>query len=88
MCFAFLETALDRVPRNVVEWAMRKRGIPEALVTAVMVDVGLHQRSSLSPLLFAIVIDVATNEIKEGTLQEILYMDDSVLIAQTVAEQH
>ena len=31
--------------------------------------------------------DVATNEIKEGTLQEILYVDDLVLIALTMAEQ-
>ena len=66
---------------------MRKEGIPEALVTAVMslckgartkVKVGTHfseefevnftahQGSVLSPLLFAIVVDVAMNEIKEG----------------------
>ena len=36
------------------------------------VNVRVHQRSDLSPLLFAIVIDVVTNEIKEVTLQEIL----------------
>ena len=51
------------------------------------VDVGLHQGSVLSPLLlFAIVIDVVTNEIKEGILQEILYVDDIVLIAEIMAE--
>ena len=32
------------------------------------VSVGVHQGSFLSPLLFAIVIIAATNEIKEGTL--------------------
>ena len=52
------------------------------------VNVGVHQGSVISPLLFAIVIDVVTNEIKEGTLQEILYVDDSVLIAETMAELH
>ena len=31
-------------------------------------------------------IDVVANEIKAGTLQEILYADDIVLIADTVAE--
>ena len=31
-------------------------------------------------------IDVVTNEIKESTLQEILYADDLVLIAETMAE--
>ena len=74
VCFVDLEKAFHRVPRKVVEWAMRKRGIPEALATAVMslykgagttvkvgthfseeleVNVGVHQRSVLSPLLFA-----------------------------------
>ena len=39
-------------------------------------------------LLTAIVINVATNEIMEGTLQGILYADDFVLIAKTMAELH
>ena len=36
MCFVDQEKAFDRVPRKVVEWAMRKKGIPETLLTAVM----------------------------------------------------
>ena len=36
MCFIDLEEAFDRVPRKVLEWAMRKKGIPEAMVRTVM----------------------------------------------------
>ena len=51
-------------------------------------DAGVHRGSVLSPLLFAIVVDVVTNEIKEGMLQEILYVDNIVLIAESMAELH
>ena len=35
MCFVNLEKAFDRVPRRVMEWAMKKKGLPEILVKAV-----------------------------------------------------
>ena len=105
MCFVYLQKAFDRVLRKVVEWAMRKKGIPEAVVMSLYkgarkkvkvgahlseefeVKVGVHQGSVLSPLLFAIVVNVAANEIKEGMLQVILYAGDIVLIAESMAEQ-
>ena len=37
-------------------------------------------------ILFSNVIDIATSEIKEGMLQEILYVDGIVLITETMAE--
>ena len=35
ICFVFLEKAFDRAPRKVLEWALRKKGIPEVLVRSV-----------------------------------------------------
>ena len=36
MCFVDLEKVFDRVPRRVMEWDMKKKGLPEILVKAVM----------------------------------------------------
>ena len=34
--FVDLEKAFDRVPRKVLEWAVRQKGTPEVLVRSVM----------------------------------------------------
>ena len=104
--FAFvdLEKAFDRVPREVVRYALRKSGVEESLVKAVMslytractvvrtakgdsdgfeVKVGVHQGSVLSPLLFAIVMDVVSRDVRCGLPWELLYADDLVLMAHT-----
>ena len=36
MCLVNLDKVLDTVPRKVLEWVMRKNGIPEYLATSVM----------------------------------------------------
>ena len=35
-CFVDLEKAFDRVPRRVIEFALRKKGVEEKLMQAVM----------------------------------------------------
>ena len=40
MCFVDLEKAFERVPRRAMKWAMRKKGLPEILVKAV---ISLHE---------------------------------------------
>ena len=36
MCFVDMEKAFERVPRKVMEWAMRKKGLSEVMVRAVI----------------------------------------------------
>jgi hypothetical protein len=36
MCFVDLEKAFDCVPRKAIEWALRKKGVNDRLVMAVM----------------------------------------------------
>ena len=87
--FVDLEKAFDRVPREVVRWALRKLGMEAWLIRTVIglytgactvvitdaglsesfeVNVGLHQGSVLSSLLFADVIDVVYSELRSGTI--------------------
>ena len=52
----------------------------------MQVKVGLHQGSVLSPLLFIIVMEVLSQNVKEGLPWELLYADDLVLIAESIDE--
>jgi len=36
MWFVDLEKAFDRIPRKVVEWSLRMKGVPEVIVKAVL----------------------------------------------------
>ena len=103
MCFIDLEKAFNRIPRKVLEWAIRKRGIPEVMVRAVMslyegaktrigvglelskefeVKVGVHQ--VCRHCFFLIMVDVVTENVINGLINEMLYVDDLVLMRETM----
>ena len=46
--------------------------------------VEMHQGSVLSPFLFAVMVDVVTEFTREGALSELLYVDDLVLMSETI----
>ena len=105
MAFVDLEKAFDRVPRDVIWWAMRKLGIDEWLVLLVQsmytdvrsrvrvgngyseefgVAVGVHQGSVLSPLLFIIVLEALSREVRTSCPWKLLYADDLVTSAESM----
>ena len=47
---------------------------------------GVHQGSVLSPLLFAIVVDVVTENARRGVVNELLYADDLVIMSEDMED--
>ena len=92
MAFVNLEKAFDRVPRKIIWWALRKFSVEEWIVRCMQmhgsvsvlvwgtmkfeVNVGVHQGSVLSPLLFIIVLEALSRELRSGVPWEDLYADD------------
>ena len=49
-----------------------------------LVQVGVRQGFVLSPMLFAIAVDVILENAREGLMNEILYADDLVLMSESI----
>ena len=47
---------------------------------------GVHQGSALGPLLFIMVMDVLREDVRDGSLLELLYADDLVLCGESLNE--
>ena len=50
------------------------------------VNVGVHQASVLSPLLFILVFEALSRELRTGVPWELLYADDLVLISESLED--
>ena len=58
--------------------------VDREISSSVSVKVGVHQGSALSPLLFIMVMDVMTEDVRDGSLMELLYSDDLVLCEESL----
>ena len=69
---------------NLSDGVKTRARVGSAYSEEFKVKVGVHQRFVLSPLLFAIVVDVITEIEKRGVVNELLYVDDLVLMSETM----
>ena len=60
--------------------------IAKLLSSSFSVKVGVHQGSALSPLFFTMVMDVLTEDVRDGSLMKLLYADDLVLCGESLNE--
>jgi hypothetical protein len=107
MVFIDLEKVYDKVPRNIMWWALQKhkvsikcitliKDIYDNAVTSVQtsdgdtndfpINIGLHQGSTLSSYLFALVMDEVIRDIQGGIPWCILFTDDMVLVDESRTE--
>ena len=69
---------------SLYEGARTRDRVDSELLDELIVRVGMHQGSVLPPFLFAVVVDVVTELSREGSLSELLYADDLVLMTETM----
>ena len=65
---------------------MKELSVDGELSSSFSVKVDVHQGSALSPLLFVIVMDVLTEDVRDGSLMELLYADDLALCGESLNE--
>ena len=106
MVFIDLEKAYDKIPRNVMWWALDRHKVPTKYVALIKdmynnvmtrvrtsdgdtddfpIKIGLHQRSALSPYLFALMMDEVTRDIQGDIPWCMLFADDVVLVDESHA---
>ena len=73
---------LVKVVMSLYEGSKTKVKVGSKFSEEFYVAVGVHHRSVLSPLLFAIVVNVVTENAREGLIKEALYTDDLVPMSE------
>ena len=75
---------LVRSVMSLYEGAKTRARVDSELSEELVVKVGMHQGSVLSPFLFAVVVDAVTELAREFAPSELLYADDFVLMSETI----
>ena len=71
---------------SLYDGAKTKVKVGSGLSDKFRVNVGVHQGSVLSPLLFAIVVNVVTERVKDGSINKILDADDLILVGENMKD--
>ena len=79
-----LPEVIVRAVMSLYHGAKTRVRLGSELSQEFLVQVGVHQGSVLSPLLFAIAVDVISENAREGLMNEILYADDLVLMSESM----
>ena len=81
-----LSTVIVRAVMSLYDGAKTRVRVGFAYSEEFEVKVGVHQGSVLSPQLFAIVVDVITQNARIGVVNELLYADDLILMSETMQD--
>ena len=73
-----------RVVQSMYIGAKSRERINNQLSDEFGVNVGVHQGSVLSPILFILVLEALSRELRTGVPWELLYADDLVLISESL----
>ena len=80
-----LSEVMVRAVMSLYDGAKTRARVRSAYSEEFEVKIGVHQESVLSPLLFAIVVDVITEKAR-SVANELLYVDDLVLMSETTED--
>ena len=79
-----LAGVIVRAVMSFCHGAKTKVQVVSELSEEFLVQVAVHQGSVLSPLIFAIVVDVISENAREGLMNNILCADDLVLMSESI----
>ena len=79
-----LPEVVVRAVMSLYHWVNTKVRVGSESSEEFLIQVGVDQGPALSPLLFAISVDVISENAREGLMNQILYADNLVLISESI----